>query len=62
MTTFDSYGMPIRVEDHADDAVTDDTECTLTDYVRNTSAWLHRNRRQDPRSSPSPVRPLRAAG
>jgi RHS repeat-associated protein len=40
LTTFDEYGLPIRVEDQGDDAVTDDERCTITDYVRNTSLWL----------------------
>jgi len=39
-TTFDSYGMPEREENLGDEAVTDDQTCTLTTYVRNTSAWL----------------------
>jgi len=39
-TTFDSFGMPVKVEDLGDTAVTDDQTCTLTDYVRNTTAWI----------------------
>jgi RHS repeat-associated protein len=39
-TTFDSYGMPVQIEDRGDDAVTGDERCTLTEYVRNTSAWI----------------------
>jgi RHS repeat-associated protein len=40
--TFDGYGMPIKVENRGDNAVADDQKCTLTDYVRNTSAsvWI----------------------
>ena len=38
--TFDSSGMVIRDEDLGDDAVTDDQTCTLTDYARNTTAWI----------------------
>ncbi len=36
----DTYGMPVRAEDRGDDAVTGDERCVLTDYARNTSAWL----------------------
>jgi RHS repeat-associated protein len=36
----DSFGIPVAVTDFGDDAVTGDEECTLTDYARNTSAWL----------------------
>jgi RHS repeat-associated protein len=39
-TTFDSSGLPIRTDDVGDEAVPDDQTCTLTTYVRNTSAWL----------------------
>ncbi len=37
-TQFDSLGMPVRVDDRGDDAVTGDEQCTLTDYARNTGA------------------------
>jgi RHS repeat-associated protein len=39
-TQTDNYGMPTAVTDYGDDSVTGDEQCTLTDYVRNTSAWL----------------------
>lgn len=39
-TTFDSYGMPTQVEDRGDEAVTGDERCTMTEYVRNTTAWI----------------------
>ncbi len=39
-TTFDSYGMEVAVSDAGDDAVPDDQTCTLTDYIRNTTAWI----------------------
>ncbi|MEO6085119.1 MAG: SpvB/TcaC N-terminal domain-containing protein, partial [Umezawaea sp.] len=39
-TVFDGYGMPVRAEDRGDDAVPGDEKCTLTDYARNTSAWI----------------------
>ncbi|MDG4825040.1 RHS repeat-associated core domain-containing protein [Asanoa sp. WMMD1127] len=41
-TTFDPYGMPSKVDDRGDNAVTDDQRCTMTDYARNTalSVWI----------------------
>lgn len=39
VTEFDSYGMAIKSEDKGEPA-TGDEKCTLTDYVRNTSAWI----------------------
>ncbi|MEV0269726.1 RHS repeat-associated core domain-containing protein [Hamadaea sp. NPDC050747] len=39
-TVFDGYGLPIQVEDRGDDTVTGDEQCTLTAYVRNTTAWI----------------------
>jgi RHS repeat-associated protein len=39
-TTFDSFGMPTQIEDRGDEAVTGDERCTMTEYVRNTSAWI----------------------
>ncbi|GAA3454675.1 RHS repeat-associated core domain-containing protein [Dactylosporangium matsuzakiense] len=39
-TVFDDYGMAIRHEDLGDDAVTDDQNCTITDYARNSTAWI----------------------
>jgi len=39
-TVFDSYGMPIQIDDRGDEAVTGDERCTTTDYVRNTTAWI----------------------
>ncbi|WP_285751747.1 RHS repeat-associated core domain-containing protein [Lentzea sp. NBRC 105346] len=36
----DVYGMAVRAEDRGDDAVAGDEKCVLTDYARNTSAWL----------------------
>jgi RHS repeat-associated protein len=38
-TEFDAYGMPVKAEDRGEPAPGDET-CTLTDYVRNTSAWI----------------------
>jgi RHS repeat-associated protein len=40
VTTYDANGLPITVDDRGDDAVSGDEKCTLTDYVRNTDAWL----------------------
>lgn len=37
-TTFDSYGMPTKVEDLGDISTADDDLCTQTTYARNTSA------------------------
>ncbi|MER5703807.1 RHS repeat-associated core domain-containing protein [Micromonospora sp. NPDC002296] len=40
-STFDSYGMPISVDDLGQDGVAGDEQCTKTDYSpRNTAAWL----------------------
>ncbi|WP_084556936.1 RHS repeat-associated core domain-containing protein [Hamadaea tsunoensis] len=39
-TVFDAYGAPTRAEDRGDDAVTGDEQCVLTDYARNTTAWI----------------------
>ncbi|WP_412543122.1 RHS repeat-associated core domain-containing protein [Longispora sp. K20-0274] len=40
-SSYDStYGTVTRVEDLGDDAVTGDESCTITDYARNTGAWL----------------------
>ncbi|MFI5914515.1 RHS repeat-associated core domain-containing protein [Dactylosporangium sp. NPDC051541] len=39
-TVFDNSGLAIRHEELGDDAVTDDQSCTLTDYARNTTAWI----------------------
>jgi RHS repeat-associated protein len=38
--TFDSYAMPTSEEDGGDDAKTGDEACVLTEYARNTDAWL----------------------
>jgi RHS repeat-associated protein len=40
LTTFDSYGMPVKVEDHGDTAVAEDQSCALTDYNRNVDTWM----------------------
>jgi RHS repeat-associated protein len=37
-TEFDAYGMPEKVTDHGDVAVTGDETCTWTGYARNTGA------------------------
>jgi RHS repeat-associated protein len=39
-TEFDAYGLPVRSDDFADDTRTDDDQCTVTSYARNTPAWL----------------------
>jgi RHS repeat-associated protein len=39
-TAFDSYGMPTQLDDRGDEAVPGDERCTLTDYARNTTAWI----------------------
>jgi RHS repeat-associated protein len=36
----DTYGMAVSVDDRGDDTVTGDEKCTLTDYARNTAAWI----------------------
>ena len=48
-TTYDSLGMPTRIEDRGDENVTGDERCTRTDYLpRNDTSWLmdrvHRTR------------------
>jgi RHS repeat-associated protein len=35
-TTFDTYGMPVSVNDLGDTSIATDDRCTRTDYVRNT--------------------------
>ncbi|BCJ74526.1 hypothetical protein CS0771_40700 [Catellatospora sp. IY07-71] len=37
---FDAIGMPVKVTDFGDLAETGDEQCTVTDYARNTSAYL----------------------
>ncbi|MFU8852018.1 RHS repeat-associated core domain-containing protein [Micromonospora sp. SL1-18] len=39
-TSYDSFGMPIQVDDKGDVSQTSDDLCTRTTYARNTSAWL----------------------
>jgi RHS repeat-associated protein len=39
-TTFDDYGMPVKVNDLGDEATTADDQCTITTYSRNTSLWF----------------------
>ncbi|WIN00700.1 RHS repeat-associated core domain-containing protein [Actinoplanes oblitus] len=39
-TTFDSYGMPVAVQDNGDDARSGDEKCTTTTYNRNTASNL----------------------
>src|SRR5262249_40055594 len=40
-TDFDStYGVPTAVTDNRNTAVNGDDTCSLTDYVRNTTAWI----------------------
>ncbi|MFC7219666.1 polymorphic toxin-type HINT domain-containing protein [Streptomyces polyrhachis] len=36
----DVYGLPYKVEDQGDDAVTGDESCAYTWYVHNTGAWV----------------------
>lgn len=38
--TFDEHGMVVKTEDTGDSAVVDDSQCVLTDYVRNTTDWI----------------------
>ncbi|MEU5783173.1 RHS repeat-associated core domain-containing protein [Micromonospora lupini] len=42
VTTYDSYGMPVSLEDQGDEADPTDTRCSTTEYIRNTSGdnWL----------------------
>ncbi len=40
ITTYDAYGMPIKVDDRGDLAISGDERCTRTEYVRNTSAHI----------------------
>ncbi|GLW33650.1 RHS repeat-associated core domain-containing protein [Actinoplanes regularis] len=41
VTTFDSYGMPVTVDDLGEDGVAGDEQCTKNDYTpRNTTAWI----------------------
>ncbi|HEU4426089.1 MAG TPA: RHS repeat-associated core domain-containing protein [Pilimelia sp.] len=39
-TEVDSLGMPTAVTDFGDNSVSGDEQCALTDYARNTQAWL----------------------
>jgi RHS repeat-associated protein len=39
-STYDSYGMPVTIDDAGDNAVADDQKCTMTDYARNNTAWI----------------------
>ncbi|MBB5872117.1 RHS repeat-associated protein [Allocatelliglobosispora scoriae] len=39
-TEFDTYGMPIRVDDYGDDSLAIDNQCTASTYLRNTKPWL----------------------
>jgi RHS repeat-associated protein len=39
-TQFDGYGMPVKQDDFADDALATDNRCTVTVYDRNTTAWI----------------------
>jgi RHS repeat-associated protein len=38
--TFDSYGIPVQVNDLGDTSTTADDECTRTTYARNTTLWM----------------------
>jgi RHS repeat-associated protein len=40
VTSFDEYGMPTAVDDLGQDGVAGDEQCTRTDYVRDTAAWI----------------------
>ncbi|SBT48270.1 RHS repeat-associated core domain-containing protein [Micromonospora auratinigra] len=42
VTTYDAYGMPVSLEDQGDEAVSTDTRCSTTEYIRNTTGanWL----------------------
>ncbi|WP_308190786.1 RHS repeat-associated core domain-containing protein [Streptomyces sp. HPF1205] len=39
-TAYDSQGMPVQADDYGDAGDSGDDQCTLTTYVRNTSAWI----------------------
>lgn len=40
VTSFNSDGMPVTVEDHGDEAVDGDETCTRTSYARNDASWM----------------------
>ncbi|MEU0039383.1 RHS repeat-associated core domain-containing protein, partial [Streptomyces sp. NPDC006333] len=40
-TTYDDYGMPSKVDDQGDDAVTKDEKCTRNTYARNDSVGIN---------------------
>lgn len=40
VTSFDSYGMPVTVDDKGDTAIGTDDRCTTTNYIRNTGLNL----------------------
>ncbi|MDM4721035.1 RHS repeat-associated core domain-containing protein [Micromonospora sp. WMMA1363] len=40
VTSYNSDGLPVTVEDHGDEAVTGDETCTRTSYARNDAIWM----------------------
>ncbi|MGW3653675.1 ricin-type beta-trefoil lectin domain protein [Streptomyces sp. NPDC000878] len=39
-STYDEYGLPVRVESEGDTGRTGDESCTVSSYVHNTTDWL----------------------
>ncbi len=39
-TSYDSYGLPVEINDLGDVSTADDDECTRITYARNTTLWL----------------------
>jgi RHS repeat-associated protein len=39
-TTFDDYGMAVKVDESGDVAKTGDEKCVVNEYSRNTTAWI----------------------
>ncbi|RCG29633.1 hypothetical protein DQ384_18760 [Sphaerisporangium album] len=39
-TTYDSYGLPTKVNDYGDTGTATDNTCTTTAYARNTAKWM----------------------
>lgn len=40
-TTYNAMGMPTKVEDSGDTAVSSDNRCTVVQYISNTDSWIH---------------------
>lgn len=40
VTSFNSDGLPVSVEDHGDEAIDGDETCTRTSYARNDAIWI----------------------